>query len=58
VRNLKALKVPDWSALQLGRSQKGYWFMSGPPLNYAMNRAFWKGQGFISLVELLAAAPV
>ena len=52
IRELRALGLPDWVALQLAYSRKGPWRMAGGPMNSALPDAYWRGQGLPSLTEL------
>jgi hypothetical protein len=50
-RELRALGRPDWVAWELANSRKGPWRMADPPLNSALNNAYWRAQGLLSLTE-------
>ena len=51
LRELRALKLPEWVCLEFAMSRKGYWRMAGGPLNRAMDTAYWRVQGLKSLAE-------
>jgi group II intron reverse transcriptase/maturase len=51
LRELRALGLPEWVCLEYAMSRKGYWRMSGGPMNRAMPRAFWKARGFAGLTD-------
>jgi RNA-directed DNA polymerase len=51
LRELRALNLPERVCLERAGSRKGYWRISGGPLNYAMPREYWKSRGFAGLTE-------
>jgi RNA-directed DNA polymerase len=52
---LQSLGVPEWSAWILALSGKGWWRKAGAPqANQAMNIAWFKAQGLVSLSERYA----
>lgn len=54
-RNLVALGVPDWQARRLSSSRRAYWRLAKTPqMNRALDLAYWKAQGLLSLMELYA----
>jgi group II intron reverse transcriptase/maturase len=54
LRELRALKLKQWHALELATSRKAYWRTSGGPLNSAMPRRYWIARGFAGLSERFA----
>jgi len=52
LRKLLALKLPEWKAARIAFSRKGYWRISGGPLNSAMPRSYWENRGIIRLTTL------
>jgi RNA-directed DNA polymerase len=54
LRELRALKLPEWKAREFAGSRKGYWRMSSGPLNSAMPRRYWIARGFAGLSERFA----
>jgi RNA-directed DNA polymerase len=54
LRELRALKLKEWHALELAFSRKGYWRISSGPLNSAMPRRYWIDRGFVGLSERFA----
>lgn len=52
IRELRALNLPDWVAFQYANSRKGPWRMAGGPMNRALDTAFWRARGLLSLTEL------
>lgn len=51
-RNLEALGVPPKTAREAAGSGKGYWRLAAsPPVQQALNNAFWRSQGLRSLHE-------
>jgi RNA-directed DNA polymerase len=55
LRELRALGLKEWHAMELAYSRKAYWRISGGPLNSAMPRAFWKARGIVGLREFLGS---
>jgi RNA-directed DNA polymerase len=52
---LRSLGVPEWSAWMLALSGKGWWRKAGTPqANQAMNNAWFRAQGLVSLSERYA----
>jgi len=52
---LRSLGVPEWSAWLLALSGKGWWRKSGSPqAHQAMNKAWFRTQGLVSLSERYA----
>jgi group II intron reverse transcriptase/maturase len=54
LRELRALGLKEWHALELATSRRGYWRMSNAPLNSAMPRRYWLARGFAGLSERFA----
>jgi len=52
LRELRALKLREWHALELAYSRKAYWRIAGAPLSSAMPRRYWTARGFAGLTEL------
>jgi RNA-directed DNA polymerase len=52
LRKLRALNLPEWVCQSYANSRKGYWRMSGGPMNRAMPRAFWNARGFVGLADV------
>ncbi len=51
-RNLRSLGLPEWEAWEGAGSRKGYWRLTGsPPLQKALNIAYWAAQGLLRLSE-------
>lgn len=50
LRNLRALKVPEWAARMMANSRRGAWEMSRN-INNALDTSYWKDQGLKSLLE-------
>jgi group II intron reverse transcriptase/maturase len=48
---VRALGLPEWVCFEIAMSRKGYWRISGGPLNRAMPRAFWNARGFAGLTD-------
>ena len=51
IRELRNLGLADWAVLPLANARKGYWRVSGGPLNRALGAAYWQAQGLISLLS-------
>lgn len=51
LRELRALGLPEWVCWELAMSRKGHWRMAGGPLNRALDTAYWRAQGLMSLTE-------
>ena len=51
LRELRALKLPEWVCWEFAMSRKGYWRMAGGPLNRALDTAYWQAQGLTSLTK-------
>ncbi len=48
-RNLRALGISDFWAIRAGGTSKGQWRLSAsPPLQRALNKAYWEQQGLVS----------
>ena len=52
-RELRALGVHEWEAQSWARTRTGYWRMAGGPLSRALDTAYWRRQGLVSLAERL-----
>ncbi len=51
-RNLVALGVPPGSASEVAGSGKGCWHLAAsPPVQQALNNAYWRSQGLLSITE-------
>jgi RNA-directed DNA polymerase len=51
-RNLLALGIPDWQALQWAATRKGYWRLAGSaPLHRAMPSAYWTSLGLRTFID-------
>jgi hypothetical protein len=47
-RNLRALGVAEFWAIRAGGTSKGHWRLSAsPPLQKALNNAYWEGRGLV-----------
>jgi RNA-directed DNA polymerase len=55
LRELRALKLPEWVCLEFAFSRKGHWRMASGPMNRAMPRAFWNARGFAGLTEFFGS---
>jgi RNA-directed DNA polymerase len=55
VRELRALKLPEWVCLEFAFSRKGYWRMASGPMNSAMPRRYWTARGFAGLSEFFGS---
>jgi RNA-directed DNA polymerase len=55
LRELRALNLPDWICCSYANARKGYWRMSGGPMNRATPRAFWNARGFVGLTDAYSA---
>ena len=52
VRELRALGLPERDVWEAAGSRKGYWRLAGsPPLQKALNIAYWDAQGLLRLSE-------
>jgi len=51
LRELRALRLPDWICWELAMSRKGYWRMASGPLNRALSDAYWRAQGLLNFTE-------
>ena len=51
LRELRALGMPEWVALELANTRKGVWRMA-QVTNRALDNAYWRSQGLLSLTEL------
>ena len=51
LRELRALRLPEWVARQFALSRKGYWRIARGPMNGALGVAYWRSQGLVSLTE-------
>lgn len=51
LRELRALGLPEWVAHEYAMSRKGPWRMAGGPMNRALDTAYWRAQGLLSLTE-------
>lgn len=49
LRNLRALKVPEWAARMMANSRTGLWEMSRN-MNNALDTSYWKAQGLKSML--------
>jgi len=49
IRELRSLGLPDRAVFPLANARKGYWRVSGGPLNRALGSTYWQAQGLISL---------
>lgn len=49
LRNLRALKVPEWAARMMANSRRGPWAMSRN-MNNALDTSYWKAQGLKSIL--------
>jgi hypothetical protein len=51
-RNLRALGVSEFWAIRAGGTSKGCWCLSAsPPLQQALNNAFWKQRGLKTFLQ-------
>jgi len=50
-RELRALGLPEWVVHEMANARKGPWRMAHGPMNRALNNAYWRAQGLISLTE-------
>lgn len=50
-RELRALGLPDWVVHEMANARKGPWRMAHGPMNRALDNAYWRTQGLISLIE-------
>lgn len=50
-RELRALGLPEWVVHEMANARKGPWRMAHGPMNRALNNAYWRKQGLISLSE-------
>lgn len=51
LRELRALGLPEWVCREFAASRKGYWRMAGGPLSRALDTAYWRVQGLMSLTD-------
>jgi RNA-directed DNA polymerase len=52
-RNLRKLGLPEFNAWEAAGSKKGLWRLSAsPPVQQALNNAYWRSQGLVSLVDM------
>jgi RNA-directed DNA polymerase len=51
IRELRALGLPDWVVHEFANGRKGPWRMAGGPMNRALDNAYWRSQGLLSLTE-------
>ena len=55
LREFRALNLPEWVCLEFAYSRKGYWRMSGGPMNRATPRAYWNARGVVGLTDLFGS---
>lgn len=56
VRNLRAFGLSELDVWEAAMSRKGYWRLAGsPPLQKALNLAYWEAQGLLSLSQRYTA---
>ena len=52
LRELRALRVPEWKARELANGRKGPWRMAAGPLNSVLPVAYWDAHGLQRLLSL------